>query len=177
MSRSLDVEIKQIIARAQNLLEKYGISNETELPKVRQSLLSLIQKMVARAKECFNMGQLDQSLKLNKVILTASRILQSRGGEGITLYNMGLIYQKMERHQDALDSFLQARRIEREQGDWKSQASSTKRIAECYLKLGQPEVAIEYLEQLKVIQIQIGDAAGERVTQEIIDVIQEEMGV
>jgi tetratricopeptide (TPR) repeat protein len=173
---SLDTEIAQIVARAQELLTRYGSSTEAELPPIRQSLLSFIQKMVARAKQCFSQGQLDQALKLNKVILSASRILESRGGEGVTLYNMGLIYQKMEQPQDALDCFLQARRIEREQGDLKSQVASTKRIAECYLKLGQPEVALEYLEQLKAIQIQFGDKAGENATQEIIDIINEEMG-
>ncbi len=176
MSINLDAETKQLIARAQELLARYGASNESELPQVRQSLLSLIQKLVARAKQCFSQGQLDQSLKLNKVVLAASRILQSRGGEGVTLYNMGLIYKELNREEDALECFLQARQIEREQGDLKSETTSIKRIAELYLKLGQPEVGLEYLEQLKAIQIQMGDTAGETATQEIIDIIHEEMG-
>lgn len=176
MPPTSDSEIEQIITQAKELLARYGASNEAELPSVKQSLLPLIQKMVEKAQQCFQWEELGKSLKLNKVVLAASRILQSRRGEAVTLYNMGLLYQKMERHQESVDCFLQACQIEREQGDLKNEASSLKRIAELYLKLGQPEVSLLHLQRLLAIQKELGDTAGETATREIIDIIQEEMG-
>lgn len=176
MSTRSDAEVEQLIAQAQELLARFGTCDETDLPLVKQSLLPLIQKLVTRAQQCFRQGELDLSLKLNKVVLASSRILESRGGEAVTIYNMGLLYKEMKRSKAALDCFLQAREIEREQGDTKSEASSLKQIAELYLKLGQPEAALEHLQQLLAIQEKLVDKAGKAATQEIIDMIHEEMG-
>jgi tetratricopeptide (TPR) repeat protein len=176
MSIPFDDEIQHLITQALDLLTRYGASSETELPKVKQALLSHIQTMVTKYRQCYDQNQLDSALKLSKVILAASRLLESRGGEAVTLFNQGLIYEKMQRLQDALNSFLQALQIEQEQGNLRSESKSLKRIADLYMKLGQPETALTHFKQLFAVQDMLGDKAGKTATQEIIDIIQEELG-
>jgi tetratricopeptide (TPR) repeat protein len=92
------------------------------------------------------------------------RELGNRGDEAGTLHQIGMVYQAMQRYDEALDCYNQSLAIARELGNLGNEASTLHQIGTVYQAMRRYNEALNYYDQSLAIKQELGNRDGEVLT-------------